>query len=161
MTVLEPSQVRASACDGHNDTLTILTGPYEGLQFRYDVVWLDDKQPEKGIQFHYTCLNGTPNPDDKEDFEHAIAYMLHKQYWTNLETGNLVFSGGTNPEVDAELKQMEEEFKGGTSMEISETSLASSIMQAPGVFMASKEETAMSFLDRLAAQGMAAMKGPK
>jgi hypothetical protein len=163
MTIIEPNEVRASACKGHNDTLTILSGPYEGLQFRYDTVWLDDKEPEKGIQFHYSTLNGEPLPEDKEDFEHAIAYMLHKQYWENVATGNLVFSGGLDSDDQELIDSIGQKVVAATQKiqsQVTETkSIASQIMQKPGVFSSQQDESAASMLDRIAAEGMAAMKG--
>lgn len=152
MTILDPSEVSTEANPGHNDTLTILKGPYEGLRFRYDAVWYDDQNPKLGLQFHYKLLNGVIDSDeDRADFEHAIAHLLHKQMKKTLaESGVIVYKGGTDSSRDELMDHLD--------VGNPEKNLAQQIMQAPGVFLGKKEESASNFLDRLAAQGMAAMK---
>lgn len=157
MTFIDPAEVSTSACEGHNDTLTILSGPYEGLKFRYDAVWFDDKNPQLGLQFHYKLLNGAL--EDPKDFEHAIAHLLHNQMKKTLSEAGIVFRGGIDPtreefmeHLESKLSQPVIEFP-----DAPQKNLAQQIMQAPGVFQAKEKESAMSFLDRLAAQGQAEM----
>jgi hypothetical protein len=150
-TIINPEKVSLEANPGYNDTLTILEGPYEGLKFRYDAVWFDEENhPELGLQFHYKLLNGViDNPEDREDFEHAIAHLLHAHMKkTQAENGIIVFKGGQDPSPEEFMEHLE-----GAQPK----NLAQQIMQDPGVFLGREKETATNFLDRLAAQGQAAM----
>jgi len=159
-TVIKTNEVTRSACPGHNDTLTVTNGVYEGLQFRYDTIGVD---PVRGIQFNYSVLNGTL--DEKDDFEQAISRLLAELLHEQMESNNLFYNGGVEATPEEMLKYMEENY-GVTPdapapvIEIPgepQKNLAQQIMQAPGVFTAKKEESAKTFLERLAAQGMAAM----
>lgn len=156
-TIISPEKVRADANPGYNDTLTILEGPYEGLKFRYDAVWFDaENHPELGLQFHYKLLNGViDNPNDKEDFEHAIAHLLHEHMKkTQAENGIIVFKGGKDSTAEEVMEHLESRIE---VPGMPQKNLAQQIMQAPGVFMGKEKEGATNFLDRLAAQGQAAM----
>lgn len=159
-TIINVNEVTRSPCEGHNDTLTITGGVYEGLQFRYDTIGVD---PVKGIGFDYTVLNGVL--EDKDDFEQAISRLLAGLLGQQLESNNLFYNGGSEATPEEMLEFMEKNY--GVKPEAPapiielpgepQKNLAQQIMQAPGMFTAKKEENAMSFLDRLAAQGMAAM----
>lgn len=164
-TVIDPSKVKMTPSEGGlNDTLTILEGPYEGLQFRYDVVWID---PVNGIQFKYSTLNGTL--DEPEDFEQAISRLLAEQLSSQLESGNLIMNGGREASPEEMLRFMDENYGVKPEAPTPEIEIpgnptknvAQMIMQQPGVFAANQNESAMTFLDRLAAQGMAAMQAVK
>jgi hypothetical protein len=131
--------------------MTILSGDDAVIRFMYGKVWIDDSNPdEPSLQFGYEILSG--EPVDKEAFIKSIAELLHSTILIQLENGEVVYSGGTDKNdaaVDNKLESRMAEFYGEKN----------DMSQLPtlGRFDSKPKESAMSFLDRLAAEGQAAL----
>jgi hypothetical protein len=133
--------------------ITILDGDDSGVVFRFGKVWVNTDDPENpSLQFHYDLVTGAPL--DKKQFEQDIAEMLHTTIVQQLEAGEVQYSGGTDTDVRA-LDDLKEE----AGVEFQQHSFQN-LNTKIGAFVAKKEETALSFLDRLAAQGQYEMNKP-
>ena len=146
--ILTPENTRVDYTDSNLADITILEGDDVGVVFRYGRVWINtDDIDNPSLQFDYEILSGTPR--DKEAFIHDIAHLLHSTIVQQLETGEVQYTGGTSP-ADAEVSELIEEAASGLELP--------SMNSQVGAFVAKPKENAMSFLDRLAAEGEAAMK---
>ena len=126
--------------------LTVLEGIYKDVKFQYGKVWFENPDSDQPtMQFQYDIL-GEVKPENKTNFESDIAHLLHTLLLEQLEQGQVVYSGGDGPTVTK------------TEYEPPQKNAAQMIMAAPGVFTAKPKESAMGFLDRLAMQGLAAMR---
>lgn len=123
--------------------ITILNGDDAGITFKYGKVAIDETEEGPSMSFGYEVLSGTPV--NKDAFVDSIAHLLHEMILFQLEQGTVQYSGGvdTPGAVTIEEKPVIEEER---------------MIPKIGEFRAKKGETAMSFLDNLAAQGMAQMK---
>jgi hypothetical protein len=148
-------------------TITVLKGIHAGVKYVYGKVWFNVDDPENPVMnFDYDVVMGTPVY--KKEFEHDIAILLHSLILEQMEAGTISYTGGE----DATLEDIEElvtplpeipEYTGLIEDEQSSIILPgdelkfSDVIQKPGVFASKENESAMSFLDRLAAQGQAEM----
>ena len=131
--------------------LTINEGDDAGISFKFGKVWVDDADPENpSLQFQYDLVSGTPL--DKSAFEHSIATYLHSTILDQLEAGSLHYSGGTDEvaESSPSIESLIQEASTGID-------IGDSLVQNIGEFRAKPQESAMSFLDRLSAQGTSQM----
>jgi mitochondrial fission protein ELM1 len=128
-------------------TITVINGEFTGIQFRFGKVWFEDEMAEQPVmQFQYEVLSGAPS--DVAKFQHEIAHLLHSLLVEQLESGTITYTGGvSNPAELAEKEALE-------SLKPQETFA----MPELGVFKSTPGQSAMSFLDQLAAEGNAAMK---
>ena len=146
--ILTPENTRVDYTDSNLADITILEGDDAGVVFRYGRVWVNtDDIDNPSLQFDYDILSGIPR--DKDAFIHDIAHLLHRTILEQLESGEVQYAGGTSPS-DSEITELIDEAASGLAL----PELNSQI----GAFVAKPKENAMSFLDRLAAEGEAAMK---
>lgn len=130
--------------ENNDSVLTVLEGEFKGVQFKYGKVWFENPDSEQPtMQFQYDLLNGT-TVENSSVFENEIAHLLHQLLLEQLEAGEVQYTGGEGPMVTLE--------------EPPKKNAAQQIMAAPGVFTSKPKESAMGFLDRLAMQGMEAMR---
>ena len=142
--MLTKEQTRIDFLPDNTSVISILEGDYKGLKYKYGKVWFENPDSEQPtMQFHYDMVEGLAT--DKVAFEADIAGFLHAMLLEQLEAGEVQYTGGEAP---PSVVYEEPPTKNA----------AQQIMQAPGVFTSKKSESAMGFLDRLAMQGMAAMK---
>jgi hypothetical protein len=146
---LTSQNTRVDYTDSAMADITVLEGDDAGVVFRYGRVWINtDDIDNPSLQFDYDILSGTPR--DKNAFVNDIAEMLHGMIVEQLEAGEVQYTGGTSP-GESEITDLIEEAKSGVEFQNLNTQV--------GAFVAKPKESAMSFLDRLAAEGEKAMKG--
>jgi hypothetical protein len=144
---LTTENTRVDYTDSNLADITILEGDDTGVVFRYGRVWINmDDVDNPSLQFDYDILSGIPR--DKEAFIHDIAHLLHSMMMTQLEAGEVQYVGGTSPD-DAEVTDLIKEAAAGLELP--------SMNSQVGAFVAKPKENALSFLDRLAAEGVSAM----
>ena len=127
--------------------LHINSGDHAGIKFKFGKVWVDDSDIDNpSLQFQYEVVSGTPY--DKTVFEDDIAKYLHETILNQLETGQVHYSGGTEPNIEPLIQEA------STGLEIGDSKIHNI-----GQFKSEPKESAMSFLDRIAISGMQEMKG--
>jgi hypothetical protein len=133
-----------------NGIITVISGPYKGIVYQYGRTWIDIVDGEPVMGFEYDAHPSTPVPEDlKKRFEEDAAYFLHSLILEKLEDHSVTYTGGTD-DTDPEIRELVAE--ASSSLDIGDK-----LVKNVGEFVAKKDESAMSFLDRLAAEGMSSM----
>ena len=171
-TNLEQEDISVEYDTNNDSIITILKGDDAGVKFRYGKITIDtDENGEPAMSFSYEIISGAPV--NKDDFVDSIAKLLHKMILAQLEQGELQYAGGTNEGLD-EMNELNEAIAKKRAKVAEEaaakmresmhpkvyneaTSLIDSLGRQPDEFKAKPKESALTFLDRLAAQGQAEM----
>ena len=140
---LKQTGVRVDYDESGTGLITILEGDDSGIVYKYGKVWIDDRNPDiPSLQFQYEIISGTPL--NLDSFVDNIAKLLHTVILEQLESGDVQYTGGTDIKDTDEMGAMFTEF---------ESNKDGPYFSPPGLMEAKPSESAMSFLDRLAAQG--------
>lgn len=143
MSELGENDIRVDFAPNGDAHITILEGDDAGIVFKYGRVAIDESSGEPEMSFGYEIITGTPV--NKDTFVDSIAHLLHKMILFQLEQGTVQYVNGVDTPGVVTLDE---------APEVKDENM----FPKPGVFTAKKGESAMSFLDQLAASGMAAMK---
>ena len=142
MSKLTENDIRVDFAPDGEAHITILNGDDAGIVFKYGRVAIDENESGPEMSFGYEIISGTPV--NKESFIDSIAHLLHEMILYQLSQGTVQYTGGVDtPGVVTidEAPKIEDD----------------RLFPQPGVFTSKKGESAMSFLDKLAASGMEAM----
>lgn len=162
---LTSSDVSVKYNENNEGIITINEGEFCGIAYKYGKVSIDTDSTtgEPCMTFGYNIVSET-KPSDISNFRDAIAALLHEMILDQIGSGELQYSGGVGPSLDeinsmiAEARDERIAARVETEKPHNEaTNLLANLGRQTGEFRGNPTETAPSFLDRLAAEGEAAM----
>jgi len=157
--------------EDNDGIITINSGNFDGISFKYGKVSVDTdpNTNEPCMSFGYQIVS-IDQPNDLLEFQDSIAHLLHEMILEQIGSGELQYHGGTDVGLE-EVNELIAEAKGSRASKLaSETrafeeanprnaaqDLIANLGRPAGEMKGRPTEDALSFLDRLAAEGTAAM----
>ena len=90
---IDPASIRIEVKEGETPRIHIETGPYSGVVYSYVSASFPDEN-EPILKFEYT-IHESPVEIVASEFEHAIGDILVELIRSQLESGEIVYHGGT------------------------------------------------------------------